>query len=140
MNDSLFDNTKLAAYFLWEHSGCDNALNLWYCAEEMACFFEQEEILDEKRVSGILQAGVNSAEYVWFVRHVAYRVYIYTNRTDDLANWYMAERLLYIGEWVRAITGMASIYRVEKNNHDFMNEVRSENVRGYYDEQTFKQP
>lgn len=137
MSDTLFDSTKLAAYYLWEHTGCENALNLWYCAEDMACYFEQFNILEKQRVDAILRLGVYDPGYIQFVRHIAYRIYIYTNRTDDTANWYAAERLLANGEWTDALLDMSAIYHKEKTNQSVMNEVRSENVRAYYGEQTF---
>ena len=137
MMGELFEDTKLAAYFLWEHSGYANALDLWYCVEDMACYFERGDITDEQYVDNIKALGVQDPGYIEFVRNIAFRVYIYTNCGDALTNWYMAERLLRVGEWVRALTGMAAIYRNEKSNYSIMEEVRSENVRAYY-EQTFQ--
>ena len=137
MNElNLFDSTKLAAYFLWEHTGCENALDLWLCVEDMACFFEQTDILGAPQIETILKLGKYDPGYVHFVEHVAYRIYEYTCNTDEWHNWFAAERLLSNIEWVRAITSMAAIYRNEKKNQSVMNDVRSENVRAYYDEQT----
>lgn len=132
MNDALFENTKLAAYFLWEVTGCSNAMDLWYCAEDMACYFEREGILDETRVNSVMQLDVCDPGYIFFLRHVAYRIYIYTNRPSAPVNWYDAEKLLANGEWVRALTDMATIYRNEMTNNSLMNELRSDNVRAYY--------
>lgn len=137
MSDMLFDNTKLAAYYLWERTGCENALNLWYCAEDMACYLEQYNILDDRRVESILRLGVNDPAYIQFLRHLSYRIYVYTGKADDWDNWFTTEQLLADSEWVRSLTEMASIYRREKANHSVMSEVRSENIRAYYDEQTF---
>ena len=137
MNEkSLFDNTKLAAYFLWEHTGCDNALNLWLCAEDIACFFEQTQIIETWHIDNILELGFYDPGYIDFVEHLAYRIFQYTGRSDEWHNWFAAERMLGNIEWVKAMTGMSSIYRKEQRNQSIMNDVRSENVRAYYDEQT----
>ena len=137
MNDAtLFDNTKMAAYFLWEHTGCENALDLWLCAEDMACFFEQTDILGMTQIEIILRLGKYDPGYVNFMQHVAFRIYQYTGCSDELRNWFSAERLLTNTEWSRALTQMAAIYRSEKKNQNIMNDVRSENVRAFYDEQT----
>jgi hypothetical protein len=133
---SLYENTKLAAYFLWEHTGCDNALNMWVCAEDLACFFEQTGILDEERISAIARLNRYDPGYIQCVQHIAFRIFVYSNNQNDWDNWFAAERLLAIQEWTRALTGMARVYRNESANHNVMGRVRSENVRAYYDEQT----
>jgi hypothetical protein len=133
---TLYENTKVAAYFLWEHTGCDNALHMWICAEDLACFFEQTDILDERRISGIARLSRLDPGYVQCVRHIAFRIYVYSNNQNEWDNWFAAERLLANAEWARALTGMANIYRKEGTNHLVMGRVRSENVRAYYDEQT----
>jgi len=132
MNDELFECTKMAAYFLWEHTGCDNALSLWYCAEDIACYLEQNSIFSYENVNDIIELGYENAAYIYFVRHIAFRIYIYTNCDDALTNWFAAERLLDIDEWIKSITTMAVIYRKEQANHTVMDEVRSENVRTFY--------
>ncbi|MDR1664605.1 MAG: hypothetical protein LBR83_06775 [Clostridiales bacterium] len=136
MGGVLFDATKKAAYFLWEYTGCASALNLWLCAEDMACFFEQHDILNGSRVEAVRRKSVEDPGYIQFVQHVAFRIYIYTNMTDEFINWCIAERLIANDEWVTAMTEMASVYRKEKSNQDVMSDVRSENVRAFYDEQT----
>jgi hypothetical protein len=137
---NLFENTKLSAYFLWEHTQCDNALGLWFCAEDMACFFEQKDLLEFRKIDDLLLIDVYDFRYIQFVRQIAYRIHQYTGRHDEWHNWFAAERLLGIHEWVRAIVDMASIYRNEKMNRSFMSDVRSENVRAYYNEQTIQNP
>ena len=139
MND-LFGNTKLAAYFLWEYTGCENAFDLWLCAEDMACLFEQSGLIEPCGVEGIVSSGMYGLEYIEFVRTISYRIFQYTNRDDEWQNWFAAERLLNNGEWVDALTRISAIYRYEKNNQEVMNEVRSENVRAFYGEQTLLKP
>ncbi len=137
MSGNLFEYTKIASYFLWESTGCEHALDLWYCAEDIACYFEQMGILSESRVAAIKQLGVYDAAYIHFMRHVAYRIYIYTNRPDPDVNWFAGEGLINNSEWVTALVGMASVYRSEKTNRDFIKDVRCENVRAYYDNSGF---
>jgi hypothetical protein len=133
MDNSLFEHTKVVSYFLWEYTGCDHALELWYCAEDIACYFEQMGILSDQRVAAVRQLGVYDPAYIHFLRHVAFRIYIYTNQPEPNTNWFIAELLLNNREWVTALVGMATIYKNEKTNQDFIRGVRSENVRAYYD-------
>jgi hypothetical protein len=127
----MFENTKVAAYYLWDHTRCESALDLWYCAEDIACYFEQMGIRDSANVGSIKKLGVHDLGYIQFVRHVAYRIYIYTNQPDAETNWFAAERLLGVPEWVDSIIQMADALR---NQHT--GNVRSENVRAYYNGQT----
>ena len=133
MDKSLFENTKVAAYFLWEHTQNSNALNLWYCAEDIACYLEQEDILTRAALTAIMRASVYDLGYISFVRPIAFRIYVYTNCDDSLSNWYAAERLLNNEEWCEALTSMADYYRSEKNNSGMISEVRSDQVRNYYE-------
>jgi hypothetical protein len=134
LENALFEHTKVVSYFLWEYTGCDRALELWYCAEDIACYFEQMGILSADRVTAVKQLGVYDPAYIHFLRHVAFRIYIYTGQPDANTNWFITERLLVNPEWVAALVGMASIYKSEKTNEDFIRGVRSDNVRAYYDE------
>jgi hypothetical protein len=129
MNE-LFDHTKLAAYYLWEYTGSENALNLWYCAEDIACFLDQSNVLESGLADGILKQGVYSEMYIWFVRHIAFRLYIYTNNPDDKHNWYTAEHLLNDAAWVENITMMANILREGRGGMALG--IRSDEVRAYY--------
>jgi len=135
MNGILFENTKIAAYFLWEKTRCSNAMNLWYCAEDIACFFERSGYLDKNSIDGILSFNSHCDIYINFMRHVAYRIYIYTECENDLVNWFAAEQLIKICEWTQALANMAAIYRNEGVKHTLLGEIRSDNVRSYY--QTF---
>jgi hypothetical protein len=131
MNGGLYENTKVAAYFLWEQTQCESALDLWYCAEDIACYFDRKGIFTVSQVDDIKRLGVYNMDYVSFVRHLAFRIYIYTNRIDSETNWYAAERLLAVNEWIHALVCMAKMY-----HDDMTDDVRSENIKAYYDEQT----
>ena len=138
MNDDLLRSTRIVSYFLWEHTGSDRALGLWYCAEDLACYFEQMGILDVEKVDEFRKLGVNDPSYVHFMRHIAFRIYLYTGCDDADTNWYTAERLVKINEWATALVETARIYRNGKADRDFIAGFRSENVRAFYDEQTSK--
>ena len=110
----------------------DDALSHWYCAEDTACYFQENGVISPDDVNRILRSGMRSEKYIAFVRHIAFRIYIYNSRDDELANWYMAERLLFNGEWVSAITRLASIYDAEKGSSELVNMIRSSKVKNYY--------
>jgi hypothetical protein len=132
MNHNLFESTKIGAYYLWDHTRCAYALDLWYCAEEIACYFEKMGIFTPTRVDSIKKLGIYDATYIDFVENISFLIFVYTKQTHKKTNWYAAERLLSIGEWVDAMVNMSNLYRNEKTNQDFMGGVRSENVRAYY--------
>lgn len=130
--DRLFDNTKVAAYFLWEYTNCENALSLWYCAEDLASYFERKNYLSPGDVSDILQESVYDMRRVAFVRHIAFRIFVYTGKIDKLNNWYVAERLLANQEWLDSICKIAKIYHDNKRDFSKLTGVRSEQVKQYY--------
>lgn len=132
MSDELFENTKLAAYYLWEYTGCDNALSLWYCAEDLAAYFERKNYLTHMDLSDILQESVYDMRRVSFIRHIAYRIFVYASNNDKLANWYSAERLTENKEWLAAVCKIASIYHEYKRDFTKLTGVRSEQVKQYY--------
>jgi hypothetical protein len=103
----LFDGNRVAAYFLWEYTHCPNALHLWLCAEDTAIFLKRHNITAARDIEEILRLGQHDAEYIGFMRHIAYRVFKFTGTDDAAANWYSAERLIHNGEWRGAITFMA---------------------------------
>ena len=133
MNEPLLDNTKLAAYFLWEYTCVDNTLQLWYCAEDIACFLEQSDILCVKRLESILALDVYDPGYIQFVRHIAFRVYIYSANDDALFNWFTAERLLRNVEWQRAVIYMASAYNTQKTVAGGLSCIHSGHVKNFYE-------
>jgi len=133
VEETLFENTKLASYFLWEYTRLDNTLQLWYCAEDIACFLEQSDILNGSQIENILALNVYDLGYIQFVRHIAYRIYIYTRNDDALFNWYTAERLLGNGEWRHAVAYMAYTYGVKKTVAGGLSCIHSGHVKNFYE-------
>jgi len=132
MDAALFNSTKQAAYFLWETTGHDNALALWFCAEDIAGFLERFHIETAAAIEDIQQRGKTDQGYVHFLRHIAFRIFIYTNREDMARNWYDAEALVQNGEWRQAITALACLYRKNKTNPPSLADIKCEAVRMYY--------
>ena len=132
MDKDLFNNTKLAAYFLWEATGYENALGLWFCAEDIGSFLERFHIETASAIEDILKRGKTDLGYIHFVRHIAFRIFIYTNCEDSERNWYDAEALVRNSEWQQAITTLARIYRDSKHDASVLSGVKSEAVREYY--------
>ena len=60
MEEALFNDTKLAAYHLWEYTHLDNTLQLWYCVEDIACFLKREQYSSED-VQKIAELLVNES-------------------------------------------------------------------------------
>lgn len=134
MDNDWFECTKIAAYYLWEYSGCDKALNLWYAAEDIACFFEQANILDSGMVDSIRGLGLGSEGYIWFVRNVSYRLYVYTGNGHELTNWYLVEQLINTPAWVENVSAMAAMLR--SNHENIIKQLRLDAVRYFYEKQT----
>lgn len=132
MNTDLFECTKLSAYFLWEATNCENALTLWYCAEDIACYFERNDITDSASINIFKNRSKYDIAYINFVRNIAYRLFVYTNNTDAMSNWFAAERLLDNLEWCQATISISARYLSEKSSQDFVNGIRSTNVKSYY--------
>ena len=131
MDRDWFECTKMVAYYLWEHTGYENALSLWYAAEDIACFFEQTNILELGMVDSIIRLGLRSEGYIWFLRHISYRLYLHTGNTDELANWYLAECLLGNPAWVQCLEEMANL--LSSGSAGTIGQVRSDIVRSYYE-------
>ena len=129
MNNDWYGNTQIAAYYIWEHSGNENALDLWYAAGDIASYFEQANILEAVTVEGIKDLGLHSDGYIWFVRNLAFRLHIFTGNEHKLTNWFLAEKLLDTREWIDSITNMASILRAGTG----LNQLRSEKLRQFYE-------
>ena len=130
MGSGWFEYAKMTAYYLWEHTGCEDALDLWYAAEDIASFFEQANILDAKMVEGIVKLGPGSEGYIWFVRNIAFRLHVYAKNSDDLANWYLVEKLLNTPAWVQSIVAMA--FMLSADDIEAISQVRSDPVRSFY--------
>lgn len=132
MKQNLFDNTKVAAYYLWEYTKHENALDLWHCAEDIAYYFEREDIISISRLKSILQGSRFFFPYIDFVRNIAYRMYVCTNIADPYRNWYMAEKLLDNQEWVKAVIEVARIYRkIREGDDEAKSCIRSSWIRKY---------
>jgi len=134
MERDWFENTKLVAYYLWENTAYDNALALWYAAEDIASFFEQANILDLEMVESIKRLGLASEGYVWFIRNIAFRLHVYTQNQSELTNWFLVERLLNVPEWTTSLTNMASILRTDTAGT--VSQIRSDAIRIFYGKQT----
>lgn len=132
MNNELMEATKLAAYFQWEYTGYNNALSHWYCAEDIACFLETYGVLSIDQIKGILSRGFSDLGYIEFVRHIAFRIYIYSNNPNAKANWFAAEKLIHNYEWCNAIITVAVVYRENKGNNDFTGSLKSDIVKKHY--------
>jgi len=132
MNDLLFHNTKIAAYFLWEATGCENALGLWTCAEDIGSGLEDRDILSPEIINAIADKGLYSSEYIGLIRHIAYKIYVYTGQSDRESNWFIAEALARSYEWRASVTQIARIYRDNKSNFMALSGVRSDQVRQNY--------
>jgi len=131
MNDYMLNNKKIAAYFIWEYAKEGSALDLWYCAEDIASYLERKNYLAPGDIEYITKMDKYSAEYIGFIRHIAYRLHIYTNRTDELANWFDAENLCVNGEWVSAVTGLAKAF-ADMRGESGGTGIKNETVRDYY--------
>ena len=132
MSDLLFENTKITAYFLWECTNCPNALSLWYCAEDVAAYFEKMNYLHPSLIREIMNEQPHNVRRISFIRHIAFRIYVYTQNENKLDNWFSAESLLGNDEWIMAICAIAKIYHDNKENFSRLTGIRSEQVRQYY--------
>lgn len=110
MKSKLYEATKVASYFLWEYTKCQNALSLWYCAEEIAFFLESRNIIYKEQIKRYTMLPKDDYEYIAFMRHIAYRIFIFTNNPDANHNWYVAEKLAQNGEWLDEICTTARVY------------------------------
>lgn len=137
MKEKLFEDIKLAAYFLWEYSHSndndDNALKLWYCAEDLACFFQRSGIYTKYHIQSILDKGIYHLHYIEFVRNIAFRIFWFTGNDDRNSNWYVAEQVLQNEEWRKAIIDASNIYNNINKEKNIIKSIMSKNVRKYYE-------
>ena len=108
MNNQVFESTKLAAYFLWEYTNHNNALSLWQCAENIANYFHNKNLLSIKNIHDIIYLPKNNPAYVNFIRNISFRIFIYTNNFDDKFNWFTSEKLVTNSEWLLAVLNIAN--------------------------------
>ena len=107
MDKEIFESTKLAAYFLWEYTNCDNALSSWQCAENIAQYFKNENLFCSESIFSVIRLPKNNFSYINFIRQIAFRIFIYTKNNDDKANWYAAEKLIFNREFLLAVLNVA---------------------------------
>jgi hypothetical protein len=132
LSRDMTESTKLASFFLWEYSGHQNTLALWYCTEDIASFLDRGELYREERLQEVLRLNRNDREYRAFIRHLAYRVHLYTGIMDDGFNWYTAENLLRNGEWRSAICSLAAGLRLMREGSGQNYKILSPLVKNYY--------
>jgi hypothetical protein len=123
----------MAAFYLWEYTGCGNMLALWYCAEDIASFFERCQYFNDSVLQDVLSLNHMEREYKAFIRHIAYRLHLYTDVRDDRYNWYVAEKLVGNREWREAIIFLAAGMHALREGHppkDF--QLHSPAVKDYY--------
>ena len=132
MKEKLYDCINLASYFIWEYGQSENALGLWCCAEDIANYFEQKNILSEEKLCEIIALGKGNEKYISFLKDISYKIYSYSGNIDHIKNWFLAERLIQNGEWREAVIEAANIYRNMKGDDGIIKTIRSDLVRKYY--------
>ncbi len=132
MNEALVESIKNAAYFQWEQTQFPLALSQWYCAEDIACFLEEMGILCEDDIISVLSNDKVDLGYVEFVRHIAFRFYVYSGENQQETNWYDAEKILHNSEWRKSITAVASIFRRDCDTPNLLHSIRLEKVKAHY--------
>ena len=131
----MLEQTKLAAFFLWEYTKFENTLTLWYCTEDIASFLERCHIYKVQDMHDLILLNKNSKEYKAFVRHIAFRIFNHTKIEDTNFNWYTAEKLLNNAEWRRAITYMSNTFRIMRDSKDAKAvdyNILSPEIKNYY--------
>lgn len=130
MKELLYRNTEKVAYFLWEYTRHSNALDLWYCAEDICFFLCGRGIIATEDLRKIITLPKKDETYVEFVRHIAYRIHVFTQDQDALKNWFAAEKLLQNGEWFDAVIGIAGIYtQIRDGEIEIADSIRTERIR-----------
>lgn len=133
MKDRLYASTKVASYFLWEYTKHSNALDLWYCAEDIGFYLEKEHILEPEALRQMRSRPKTDRDYIHLVRHIAFRVHIFTGNPDALANWFAAERLLANGEWIDSVISIAGIYsRIRLGEIEIKDAIRTERIKRHF--------
>jgi hypothetical protein len=131
MTTNLFEATRVAAYFIWEYTQNDHAMSHWCCAEDFSLFLSCCGYTSAENFEAELGNGRYTPEYEYIVRHLAYRLYVYTNNGDELTNWYAAERLLENAEWRNSVLEIASVFMMQSLT--VPDGVQSDVVRRYYE-------
>lgn len=132
MKEKLYDCINLASYIIWEYSQSENALGLWCCAENIANYFEQNDILSQDSLNEIVKLGKNDERYVKFFKDISYKIYTYSGNFDHIKNWFLAESLVENKEWTESVIKAAQIYRNMKGDKEIIKTIRSDVVRDFY--------
>lgn len=115
MKNILSESTKVASYLLWEKTKHNNALDLWYCSENIAFYLENNDITTMVLMENLLNKSKYDYSYINFIRNISFRIFLSTDNKDHLLNWFVAETLLEDKEWCRAIINMAYVFRVMRD-------------------------
>lgn len=129
MKERLFECINVSAYFLWEYTRNENALKLWYCAEDIAYYFKQNNITSVQKLNEIINNGKYDYSYINFVRNISYRIYSYTGDSKATDNWFVAEKLLKNLEWCCAEIDAANILENANKNSDILKIIKSDKIR-----------
>ena len=129
MKENLYENTKLATYLLWEQTRSDNAINLWYCTEDIAFYLYLNGIETVRDIFDIIIKGKESFEYILLIRNLSYRIFVYTNNYNSQINWYAAEHLVSNREWCNAIASIVSEYKAAGEDGGVLNSIKLKKVR-----------
>lgn len=134
MKDSLFENTKLASYHLWLQTKGSNTVSLWCCAEDIACFFEENGIENQYNIRNIIEKGFQDSAYIYFIKNIAFRLYLYTNESDALKNWLDAEALSRNKEWLESQLHMAHCLKSGHNTQTVLSSWVKNHYKKMYNE------
>ena len=128
------EHLKLAAFYLWQYTGYSNTQALWYCAEDIASFFERCQYTTEESVQKVMNLNRADRDYRAFIRHISYRLHLYTGIIDDSFNWQVTEKLLDNVEWRESIialaAGLSTMRRGESPQDDY--QLQSPVIKEYY--------
>ena len=115
-----FNKTAELAHILQEEARPENAASswAWYCAEDMARFFAQMRMQSPEEIEAIARLDKADPAYIHFLRHIAFRLYVFTGRDDELANWFDAEHLVVRADWQWAVLRLARVYREKTKRGD----------------------
>ncbi len=134
MKEEFFNSIKVLSYFLWEYTKNENALKLWCCAEDIVCFLAQIGIKTKDDFMDIISMDKTSAEYKNFMRQISYKIYEYTNDSQEQKNWYISEKLTRNCECITACVTAASIIGSANKGDEIYKTIRSQNARSYVSE------
>lgn len=137
MKDKLYESINTMTYLLWEHTKSENALSLWYCAEDIANIFEKNNVITINALDEIISKR-NEDGYREFIRLLSYRIHKYTGELSTVKNWFTTEKLINNSEWKNAVISAAEILRscrdLSSNPEcrNIIKSIRSEQIRNYY--------